>query len=65
MKRVVISSGLLAIVLASACTDPDVKLRGEREPVASILDGGSAESEAQSVNQARPFKAPKEISNSS
>ena len=64
VKRVVISSGLLAIVLASACTDPDVKLRGEREPVASILDGGGAESEAQSVNQARPFKAPKERRNS-
>ena len=53
----------MVLVVAAGCSDPDVKLRGKREPVTAILTDGGAQLNAPQENQSRSFEAPAQKNN--
>ena len=53
----------MVLVVAAGCSDPDVKLRGKREPVTAILTDGGAQLNAPQENQSRSVEAPAQKNN--
>ncbi|MGB1154478.1 MAG: PQQ-binding-like beta-propeller repeat protein [Paracoccaceae bacterium] len=63
MTRAFLPAVLMVLVVAAGCSDPDVKLRGKREPVTAILTDGGAQLNAPQENQSRSFEAPAQKNN--
>ena len=63
MTRAFLPAVLIVLVLVASCSDPDVKLRGKREPVTAILTYGGAQLNAPQENQSRSFEAPAQKNN--
>ena len=63
MTRAFLPAVLMVLVVVAGCSDPDVKLRGKREPVTAILTDGGAQLNAPQENQSRSFEAPAQKNN--